>query len=72
MTAILLRFGRCGLARLCRFSLEWFGYVVSVWCDSVVWFGMSRFGYLDWRGSVVWFDKQRFGYLVWRGSVGLV
>ena len=63
MTAILLRFGRCGLARLCRFSLEWFGYVVSVWCDSVVWFDMSRFDTLALRGSVI---------LVWRGCVVLL
>ena len=63
MTAILLRFGRCGLARLCRFSLEWFGYVVSVWCDLVVWFGMSRFDTLALRGSVI---------LVWRGCVVLL
>ena len=71
VTAILLRFGRFGLARLCRFSLEWFGWVISVWCDSVVWFDMSRFGYLGWRGSVglVWCGSID---LVWCGSVGLV
>ena len=37
--------------------------MVSVWCDSVVWFGMSRFDTLALRGSVI---------LVWRGCVVLL